>query len=153
MSLNMPVSIDSSSSESDSDSSESISESDSSESSDSECLENWMILGRGEQVEDQSISLNLEGGSNSDTGVSLGTCVCVSVCLCVCVSVCLCVCVWPGEKKQWVILRGPAHSELLSYVQLIDKCGLRAELRWEPSACVHVCMYIRSICVCMFTNL
>ncbi|XP_035001751.1 zinc finger CCHC domain-containing protein 7 isoform X1 [Hippoglossus stenolepis] len=71
MSLNMPVSVDSSSSESDSDSSESISESDSSESSDSECLENWMILGRGKQVEDRSISLNLEGESNSNTGVSL----------------------------------------------------------------------------------
>nr|XP_019955885.1 PREDICTED: zinc finger CCHC domain-containing protein 7-like [Paralichthys olivaceus] len=67
MSLDTPVSIDSSSSESDSEESESNSESDSSDSSDSECLENWMILGRGKQVEDQSISLNLEGGSDGNT--------------------------------------------------------------------------------------
>uniref|UniRef100_A0A3Q1FHJ8 Zinc finger CCHC domain-containing protein 7 n=1 Tax=Acanthochromis polyacanthus TaxID=80966 RepID=A0A3Q1FHJ8_9TELE len=53
---------------------ESKSESDSSsssDSSDSDALENWMILGRGKQDGDQSISLNLEGGSDSNKGVSL----------------------------------------------------------------------------------
>uniref|UniRef100_A0A3B4VJI6 Zinc finger CCHC domain-containing protein 7 n=1 Tax=Seriola dumerili TaxID=41447 RepID=A0A3B4VJI6_SERDU len=68
----------SNSSESDSEESESRSESeldssdssDSSDSPDSDCLENWMILGRGNQEGDQSISLNLEGGSDSNTGVS-----------------------------------------------------------------------------------
>ncbi|XP_073334206.1 zinc finger CCHC domain-containing protein 7 [Pagrus major] len=54
-SLGKPVIVDLSSSESDSDS-DSLSD-----SSDSEDLENWMILGRGNQDGDQSISLNLEG--------------------------------------------------------------------------------------------
>lgn len=58
-----PVTVASSSSESESEESES--ESDSSDSSDSDCLENWMILGREKQDGDQSISLNLEGGSDS----------------------------------------------------------------------------------------
>ncbi|XP_029361141.1 zinc finger CCHC domain-containing protein 7 isoform X2 [Echeneis naucrates] len=65
----VPVTVVSSSSESDSEESESTSESDSSDSSDSadsDCLENWMILGRGKQDGDQSISLNLEGGSDSN---------------------------------------------------------------------------------------
>ncbi|XP_076585777.1 zinc finger CCHC domain-containing protein 7 [Chaetodon auriga] len=65
----VPVTVDSSSSESDSQGSESKSESDSSDlsdSSDSDGLENWMILGRGNQDGDQSISLNLEGRSVSD---------------------------------------------------------------------------------------
>lgn len=72
----MPVTVDSSSSETDSEESESEPESDSSDlsdssdSSDSEGLENWMILGRGNQDGDQSISLNLEGGSDSNAGVS-----------------------------------------------------------------------------------
>ncbi|XP_058496162.1 zinc finger CCHC domain-containing protein 7 [Solea solea] len=72
-SLSVPVTVDISSSDSDSDESESKSESDSSDSldssdsSDSEGLENWMILGQGKQNEDQSISLNLEGGSDSNT--------------------------------------------------------------------------------------
>lgn len=70
--LAVPVTVDSSSSESDSESesesktkSDSTDSSDSSDSSDSDILENWMILGRGNQDGDQSISLNLEGGSNS----------------------------------------------------------------------------------------
>lgn len=69
----MPV--DSSSSESDSEESESKSDTDSpesselSESSDSDGLENWMLLGRGNQDGDQSISLNLEGGSDINAGV------------------------------------------------------------------------------------
>ncbi|KAG8014813.1 Zinc finger CCHC domain-containing protein 7, partial [Nibea albiflora] len=69
--LSGPVMVDSSSSRSDSEESESKSDSsgDSSDSSDSECLENWMILGRGNQDGDRSISLNLEGGSDSDAGV------------------------------------------------------------------------------------
>lgn len=63
--------VDSSSSKSDSEESESDSSgsSESSDSSDSECLENWMILGPGNQDGDRSISLNLEGGSDSDAGV------------------------------------------------------------------------------------
>ncbi|XP_056228615.1 zinc finger CCHC domain-containing protein 7 [Seriola aureovittata] len=70
-SLSVPVTVDSSSSESDSEESESRSEcesdsSDSSDSPDSDCLENWMILGPGNQEGDQSISLNLEGGSDSN---------------------------------------------------------------------------------------
>ncbi|XP_041789409.1 zinc finger CCHC domain-containing protein 7 [Chelmon rostratus] len=68
-SLSVPVTVDSSSSESDSEVSESKSESDSSDSSDSDGLENWMILGRGNQDGDQSISLNLEGGSVSDAEI------------------------------------------------------------------------------------
>ncbi|KAF3687634.1 Zinc finger CCHC domain-containing protein 7 TRAMP-like complex RNA-binding factor ZCCHC7 [Channa argus] len=64
-SLTVPEIVDLSSSESDSVESESESESDCSESSDSDGLENWMILGRGQQDGDQSISLNLEGGSDS----------------------------------------------------------------------------------------
>ncbi|XP_031141665.1 zinc finger CCHC domain-containing protein 7 [Sander lucioperca] len=66
-SLRVPVTVNSSSSESDSEESESKSES--SDSSDSDGLENWMILGRGKQDGDQSISLNLEGGSDSNTDV------------------------------------------------------------------------------------
>ncbi|XP_071360787.1 zinc finger CCHC domain-containing protein 7 [Trachinotus anak] len=66
-SLSVPVTLDSSSSESDSEESESESDaSDSSDSPDSDGLENWMILGRGNQEGDQSISLNLEGGSDSN---------------------------------------------------------------------------------------
>ncbi|KAA8594853.1 hypothetical protein FQN60_011988, partial [Etheostoma spectabile] len=65
-SVRVPVTVDSSSSESDSEESES--KSDLSDSSDSEGLENWMILGRGNQDGDQSISLNLEGGSDNNTG-------------------------------------------------------------------------------------
>ncbi|XP_044046079.1 zinc finger CCHC domain-containing protein 7 [Siniperca chuatsi] len=71
-SLSVPVTVDSSSSESDSEESESKSESKSSESSDSsdsDGLENWMILGPGNQDGDQSISLNLEGGSDSNADV------------------------------------------------------------------------------------
>ncbi|XP_060921173.1 zinc finger CCHC domain-containing protein 7 isoform X2 [Labrus mixtus] len=66
------VTVDSSSSDSDSEKSESKSESESSESSDSsdsDGLENWMILGRGNQDGDHSISLNLEGGFNSNADV------------------------------------------------------------------------------------
>ncbi|XP_029295002.1 zinc finger CCHC domain-containing protein 7 [Cottoperca gobio] len=58
-SLSVPVTVVSSTSESDSQESES--------ESDSDGLENWMILGRGNQDGDQSISLNLEGGSDSNT--------------------------------------------------------------------------------------
>lgn len=62
----MPLSVDSSGSESDSEESESrLSSPDSSDSSD---LENWMILGRGNQDGDQSISLNLEGKLHSNAG-------------------------------------------------------------------------------------
>uniref|UniRef100_A0A3P9KBR2 Zinc finger CCHC domain-containing protein 7 n=1 Tax=Oryzias latipes TaxID=8090 RepID=A0A3P9KBR2_ORYLA len=50
-------------------SSESETTSDSSDSSDSEDLENWMILGQGKRDEDQSISLHLEGASDSSTDV------------------------------------------------------------------------------------
>lgn len=76
--LIVPVAVDSSSSESDSeeseskpetdssDSSDSSESSESSESSDSDGLENWMLLGRGNQDGDQTISLNLEGGSDSN---------------------------------------------------------------------------------------
>lgn len=60
----MPVTVYSSSSESDFEESESTPD-----SSDSEGLENWMILGRGNQDGDHSISLNLEGGSYGNTGV------------------------------------------------------------------------------------
>lgn len=69
------MAVDSSSSESDSEESESKSETDpsesseSSESSDSDDLENWMLLGRGNQDGDQTISLNLEGGCDSNAGV------------------------------------------------------------------------------------
>ncbi|KAG7268085.1 hypothetical protein CRUP_027563 [Coryphaenoides rupestris] len=42
-----------------------VSELDSDDSS--EVLENWMILGQGNDVEDHSISLNLEGQSNNNT--------------------------------------------------------------------------------------
>ena len=66
----MPVTVLSSSSDSDSEDSESKSGSDSSDSSDSDNLENWMILGQGQQDGDQTISLNLEGGSDSNTGES-----------------------------------------------------------------------------------
>lgn len=95
----MPVTVDSSSSESDSEESEtkpesessepsdSSASSDSSDSSDSDGLENWMILGRGSQDGDQSISLNLEGGSTSIVSAGLSS-VCVRLpslhvcCLC-----------------------------------------------------------------------
>lgn len=70
----MPLTLTSSSSESDleelqskSDST-SLASSDSSDSSESDDLENWMILGRGNQDGDQSISLNLEGGTDSNAG-------------------------------------------------------------------------------------
>uniref|UniRef100_A0A3Q2UVB6 Zinc finger CCHC domain-containing protein 7 n=1 Tax=Haplochromis burtoni TaxID=8153 RepID=A0A3Q2UVB6_HAPBU len=62
----VPVTVESSSSESDSEESESESESD---SSDSDGLESWMILGQGNQFGDHSISLNLEGGSHSESDV------------------------------------------------------------------------------------
>uniref|UniRef100_A0A3B5QM15 Zinc finger CCHC domain-containing protein 7 n=1 Tax=Xiphophorus maculatus TaxID=8083 RepID=A0A3B5QM15_XIPMA len=48
-----------------SESSESESESEPLDSSDVDDLENWMILGQGRQDGDQSISLNVEGGSYS----------------------------------------------------------------------------------------
>lgn len=48
---------------------ESSESSDSSDSSDSDGLENWMILGRGKQDGDHSISLNLEGETDSNAGV------------------------------------------------------------------------------------
>ncbi|XP_034543875.1 zinc finger CCHC domain-containing protein 7 [Notolabrus celidotus] len=69
-SINGPVAV-SSSSDSDSEESESESSntSDSSDSSDSDDLENWMILGPGKQDGDHSISLNLEGGSDSNADV------------------------------------------------------------------------------------
>ncbi|CAF92413.1 unnamed protein product, partial [Tetraodon nigroviridis] len=67
--LGTPLSVDSSSSESDSEESESkLCSPDSSDSSDSDDLENWMILGRGNQDGDQSISLNLEGKLHSNAG-------------------------------------------------------------------------------------
>ncbi|KAM8880299.1 zinc finger CCHC domain-containing protein 7 isoform 1-T2 [Spinachia spinachia] len=59
----LPVTVDSSTSAS---SSADSSQSDSSDPSDSDDLENWMILGRGQQDGDQSISLNLEGGSDGN---------------------------------------------------------------------------------------
>lgn len=73
------MTVVSSNSESDSSESESNSESESSDD-----LENWMILGPGNQDGDQSISLNLEGGSDSSAGMSFvyrlpPLCVC-SVC-------------------------------------------------------------------------
>ncbi|XP_028999120.1 zinc finger CCHC domain-containing protein 7 [Betta splendens] len=62
----IPVSVPSSGSSSEDSKSQSESESESeSESSDSEALQNWMILGRSQQDGDQSISLNLERGSDS----------------------------------------------------------------------------------------
>ncbi|KAM7008656.1 zinc finger CCHC domain-containing protein 7 [Tautogolabrus adspersus] len=70
--VSAPVIVDSSSSDSDSEESESKSESESSESSessDSDGLENWMILGPGNQDGDHSISLNLEGGFDSNADV------------------------------------------------------------------------------------
>uniref|UniRef100_H3AXI1 Zinc finger CCHC-type containing 7 n=1 Tax=Latimeria chalumnae TaxID=7897 RepID=H3AXI1_LATCH len=39
----------------------------SSESEESDCVENWMILGRGKEEEDNDILLNLEGCGSSDT--------------------------------------------------------------------------------------
>ncbi|XP_043970947.1 zinc finger CCHC domain-containing protein 7 [Gambusia affinis] len=62
-SLFVPVAVLSSSSEF----SESESESESLDSSDVDNLENWMILGQGRQDGDQSISLNVEGGSYSSS--------------------------------------------------------------------------------------
>lgn len=70
--LIVPVTSDFSSSESDSEESESkpvsSAASDESDSSDSEGLENWMILGQGNQDGDQSISLNLEGTCDNSSG-------------------------------------------------------------------------------------
>ncbi|KAJ0050930.1 hypothetical protein NL108_009924 [Boleophthalmus pectinirostris] len=43
----------------------------SSSSSDSDDLENWMILGCGQQEGDQSISLNLDGVAESETGAQI----------------------------------------------------------------------------------
>lgn len=64
--------MDSSSLDSDSgDSGSNLGSSDSSDlsdSDDSDDLENWMILGRGNQDGDQSISLNLEGKLDSNAG-------------------------------------------------------------------------------------
>lgn len=64
--------MDSSSLDSDSgDSGSNLGSSDSSDlsdSDDSDDLENWMILGRGNQDGDQSISLNLEGKFDSNAG-------------------------------------------------------------------------------------
>lgn len=61
--------MDSSSPELDSGDSESnLDSSDSSDSSDSDDLENWMILGRGNEDGDQSISLNLEGKVDGNAG-------------------------------------------------------------------------------------
>uniref|UniRef100_A0A1A8J8L3 Zinc finger CCHC domain-containing protein 7 n=1 Tax=Nothobranchius kuhntae TaxID=321403 RepID=A0A1A8J8L3_NOTKU len=62
-SLGVPVTVISSSS----DTSESESDTDSSDSEGSDDLENWMILGQGMQDGDQSISLNLEAGSDYST--------------------------------------------------------------------------------------
>lgn len=67
------MTVDLISSESDSEESESEPGSDSPdscESSDSEVVENWMILGHGKQAGDKSISLNLVGGSDSSSGLS-----------------------------------------------------------------------------------
>ena len=75
--------MDSSSSESDSEEFASKPESDSSDpsdSSDSDGLESWMILGRGKQDGDQSISLNLEQLSDSNAGVTLFTCGLIYLC-------------------------------------------------------------------------
>ncbi|KAF7666214.1 hypothetical protein LDENG_00114550 [Lucifuga dentata] len=66
-SLSTELTVDSSSS--DSDELETSKFKEESDSSDSDGLENWMILGRGKQYGDQSISLNLEGGSNSNSDV------------------------------------------------------------------------------------
>lgn len=64
--------MDSSSPELDSEDSEcnldSSDSSDLSDSSDSDDLENWMILGRGNEDGDQSISLNLEGKLDGNAG-------------------------------------------------------------------------------------
>ena len=73
----MLVTVDSSSSESDSEESKP----DSPDSSDSDGLENWMILGRETQDGDQTISLNLEGGSDGNSGASLF--MCGLICMCV----------------------------------------------------------------------
>lgn len=51
-----------------------------SDSSDSDGLENWMLLGQGMQDGDQSISLNLEGGSVSSAGVYLFLCLVSVLC-------------------------------------------------------------------------
>lgn len=68
--FSVPVIVDSSSSESESESeSQSSDSSDSGNSFESEVLENWMILGKEKRNEDLSISLNLEGGYDSDTGL------------------------------------------------------------------------------------
>ncbi|TWW59371.1 hypothetical protein D4764_06G0009010 [Takifugu flavidus] len=69
------LSVDSSSLDSDSgDSGSNLGSSDSSDlsdSDDSDDLENWMILGRGNQDGDQSISLNLEGKFDSNAGYEM----------------------------------------------------------------------------------
>lgn len=65
------MTLDSSSSQSDSEL-EYKSDSDfsfSSNSSNSDVVEKWMILGRGNEDGDQCISLNLEGGTDSNAGV------------------------------------------------------------------------------------
>ncbi|XP_020786227.2 zinc finger CCHC domain-containing protein 7 [Boleophthalmus pectinirostris] len=68
----VPINVSSSESESDSESesqAQSPSVLGSSSSSDSDDLENWMILGCGQQEGDQSISLNLDGVAESETDI------------------------------------------------------------------------------------
>lgn len=64
-----PVPVSLSSSDSKESESESQSVSDSCSSSDSDDLENWMILGPGQEEGDQSISLNLDGVAESSADV------------------------------------------------------------------------------------
>ncbi|KAJ0033074.1 hypothetical protein NQD34_000181 [Periophthalmus magnuspinnatus] len=66
--VTVPVNISSSESESES---ESQSVLDSSSCSDSDHVENWMILSHGQQDGDQSISLNLDGVVESETGAQI----------------------------------------------------------------------------------
>lgn len=111
-----------------SESSESQSESepsDSSDSSDMDDLENWMILGQGKQVGDQSISLNVEGESYSSSSGELfkkKSSVTYYILLYVVgfndqsLDILRCFCapedVWPGKWNHRVILYGSNNPEL-----------------------------------------
>lgn len=157
-SLTMTVTVDSTSSESDLEESKSESESDSSDSSDSDSLENWMILGRGQQDGDQSISLNLEGGADSSAGLSLFICVYPWWICCALLEALWYVfyaseCVRVTKRIEAAsIFYGPAHSEHLAYLQHIDKERVQPFTTTFVCVCAHVSMYICSFSVCMFTN-
>lgn len=103
--------MDSSSLDSDSgDSGSNLGSSDSSDlsdSDDSDDLENWMILGRGNQDGDQSISLNLEGKLNSNAGEFFP----FPFFVCACTM---------SRIKTMTIFYSPSHLLHLSHLQFLD---------------------------------